>query len=160
MTRFTLTATVAALTFLSTPAFAQDAPKDVVKDKAVETVMDTATDTATDMAKDKMSVKGDPLMIKTDDTDMRVTNGEMTVDPTVGVIITGDEIVTQPTPMPEGEMIEKAKTPWMSPEMTAEPAAPAPTDIPAAQGEVTQVTIACPEGTTAQPDGTCMMDAE
>lgn len=144
--------------FVASPVFAQDSTaktQDLVKDKVVEEVKNTATDMVTeDMAapEDAVIIKGDkivnkpdgeviikgaPAMIKTPDQMIEVQDGTIAIREDT-VTIEGSEIQTSPDPQP----------------------APEPILAPVAAPAVTQIDIACPYGTTAQADGTCMITGD
>lgn len=133
--KFTKFVTVAMVpcALIAAPAFAQSSAtkaEDYAKEKAVEEVKDKAADEAKDMAMDKAKE------MKEDHTlVIKTSDGEMNID-SDGVKMK-DEMAT-PKPVME-------KTETMSAPATSEPS---------------MVVIACPEGTTAQDDGTCMITGD
>jgi hypothetical protein len=136
MPKFTFAGVTATFFFaaIATPALAQDPDPQPMMDKAEEAMMDKAEDAVMDMAKDTVT-DAEPIMEKAEDT--------------------------LAEPMTE-DVIEEP--PMFEPDMDAEPVmkdkammetAPSPTVAPP-----TSIAVACPSGTTAQPDGTCMITGD
>jgi hypothetical protein len=142
ITKIIATAGVSCLLFAA-PAFAQSSAtkaEDYAKDKAATEVKDAVKDEAKDMVKGHdadQSPGSDPLMIKSPSEAITATEGEIAVSDD-GMMLKGKEIMTK-----------------SNPQMTKKPAR---MDAPAAATKT--VVIACPEGTTAQDDGTCMITGE
>lgn len=140
ITNIIATASVSCLLFAA-PAFAQSSAtkaEDYAKDKATTEVKDAAKDEAKEMVKGHDATPtqtSDPLMIKSPADVITTTEGEVAVSDD-GMMLKGKEIMTE-----------------SHPQMTKKPAM---RDAPA----TATVVIACPEGTTAQDDGTCMITGE
>ena len=129
-----IAATLLPCALMAAPAFAQSSAtkaEDYAKDKAVEEVKDTAKDMATEKANER---------VKTDNG-MMIKGAPVPMEAPAPVIIAEDAEMS----------LEGDTTPYKSNELIAEPAM---MDAPA---QPTLVVIACPEGTTAQDDGTCMI---
>ncbi|MEP4053386.1 MAG: hypothetical protein ABJN22_14175 [Litorimonas sp.] len=142
ITKIIAIAGVSCLLF-SAPAFAQSSAtkaEDYAKDKAASEAKDAVNDEAKDMIKGHdadQSPASDPLMIKSPSEAIAATEGEIAVSDD-GMMLKGKDIMTE-----------------SKPEMTKKPAMmDAPTTA------TTTVVIACPEGTTAQDDGTCMITGD
>lgn len=160
----TLALSVAALGLMAAPAFAQTT--DAVKDQAVDMAKDTVKDKATDMAKDKAKdMAADAIKSE--------TAGDVMVKGAEGVM--KDKVNETAMDMAEDHAKDKAKD-MAKKEMMGEPTmetgdvmeAPAviqsPVEAPlptiATDTPVQTINIACPSGTTAQPDGTCMITGD
>lgn len=124
-----------SLALFAAPAFAQSSAtdaKDYAKEKAVEEVKDKASDMAKDKAEDMAMDKAKKM--KGDHKLMiKSSDGDMAV---------GAEGVET--------MMDK---PVMEQEMAKQDMMPAP-------AATTTVVVSCPEGTTAQDDGTCMITGD
>ncbi len=138
-----LSLSLAAFSFMTNPAFAQDSmaqAADAVKDKAVDMATDKAKDTVKDMAKDKM-------------TD--AVKSEMASD---AIVDGADKMVKKDWNM-DKEMVKETGDVMTAPAVMQKPVS-APVQAIPADTTVETVRIACPEGTTAQDDGTCMITGD
>jgi len=140
-----LAAAALSVALCAAPAFAQSSAtkaEDYAKEKAVEEVKDKASDMATEKMKmddikdvapaaEGMILKADPAAVEMPKTDIMSKDGLPKM---------GDEDLLDPSDIME---TPEASTPTLS--TPAEP---------------TLVVIACPEGTTAQDDGTCMITGD
>ncbi|WP_427451662.1 hypothetical protein [Litorimonas sp. WD9-15] len=138
-TKHTFAAALVAAGLMAAPALAQDS----LTEKAKTDVTDMAKDKAKSMMENEVTIKADKVMNK--DGKMTATGDPLTIETpekimvaTDGVMTSGEDGVTI-----MGDTIEVTEKPMMD---TAAPA--------------TTVNIACPEGTSAQPDGTCMITGD
>lgn len=132
ITKIIAAATVSCALFAG-PAFAQSSAtkaEDYAKDKVATEAKDMAADKAPDNA---MMIKGDPLTVETPSAIIVADDAEMILEDG-NTILNADKVTS--------------KSKMEAPNMMEAPAA------------VTSVTIACPEGTTAQNDGTCMITGD
>lgn len=124
-----------SLALFAAPAFAQSSAtkaEDYAKEKAVEEVKEKATDMAKEKAEDM--VMDEAKKMKGDHKLMiKSSDGDMAVG------ADGVEPLVD--------------TPAMEPEMAKE-------DMMMAPAPTTTVVVSCPEGTTAQDDGTCMITGD
>lgn len=146
--------TAAALPFmlLAAPAFAQDnmaqevvtdAAKDAVKQKTKDVKEDVKvlSGDVTKMKDGTIKAKGDPLVLDTPNNVITATKGEMILTEEETKIY-GKEIQTKPKMIKAPAMRDDTNMPR---EMVPSPEL---------------VKIACPSGTTAQPNGTCMITGD
>ena len=150
--------TAAALPFmlLAAPAFAQDnmaqevvtdAAKDAAKAAVKQKTKDVTEDVkvlsgdVTKMKDGTIKAKGDPLVLDTPNNVITATKGEMILTEEETKIY-GKEIQTKP-------------------KMIKAPAMQDDTNMPSKMAPSPElVKIACPSGTTAQPNGTCMITGD
>jgi len=155
-TKTLIGAALMSCALIATPTFAQDK----MKDKAVEEVTDKAVSEGKSMAKKAMKKEAKKMMTPEQGVMIKGDKVEEMADETVKA--SGDPLIIE-TPEAtitavEGEMeMKDGKTTIMAKEIMTEPKpvmmeAPAPAPV--------AVEIACPSGTTAQPDGTCMITGD
>lgn len=147
MTKQTLTMAVIAAGLMAAPAFAQDKMTDKAKDEiATEVKSDAET-----VMKDKMDEftlkEGVEADMEAPEKIMTRADGEMKVKGEITEMAAPEPVLMKETPT-EKMMTEKAmKTDEMM-------------DTPVIDAPVTTVEIPCPEGTTAQADGTCLVTGD
>lgn len=129
-----LTAALIPWACLSAPAFAQD-KTDKTPDKMEQ--MDIKADDIMTADDGTVTATGDPLILETPEQVTTATKGKMIVSDGK-TVITADDITTK-SKMTKDKMVTK---------MDETAAAPVIADI------------ACPEGTTAQDNGTCMITGD
>ena len=136
-----LTAALLPCALMVAPAFAQSSATkadDYAKEKAVEEVKDAAKDMVTEKAAKKAND-----MVKSDNA-MMIKGAPVMMEAPAPVIIAQDADMG----------LQGDTTTYKSDDIIAKPAM---IDAPAT---ATSVVIACPEGTTAQNDGTCMITGD
>lgn len=136
-------AAVTTVALLSTPAFAQSSAtkaEDYAKEKAVKEMKDEASDMAPDEMKSAVEMQD---AVKSEGTPMMIKGDPLTIETPTAKITAEDAEMT----MEEGKTSLEADEIKTESKMMETPAA-------------TTVLIACPEGTTAQADGTCMITGD
>lgn len=144
-----LSLSLAAFSFMTSPAFAQST--DAVKDKAV----DMATDKAKSMAKDKVTdaVKSEMASDALVDGAEKMAKEKMSKkDWSLEKDAMSDKAIKDKAVKETGDVMT-APAVMQKPVETPIQAMPADT-------AVETVNIACPSGTTAQSDGTCMITGD
>lgn len=146
-TKQTLTMAVIAAGLMAAPAFAQDKMTDTAKDE----VASEAKSDAETVMKDKMDEFSLKEGVEADreapEKIMTRTDGEMKVKVEITEMAAPEPILIDDAPT-EKVMTEKAvETDKMM-------------DTPVIEAPVTTVEIPCPEGTTAQADGTCLVTGD
>lgn len=146
-TKQTLTMAVIAAGLMAAPAFAQDKMTDTAKDE----VASEAKSEAETVMKDKMDEftlkEGVEADREAPEKIMTRTDGEMKVKGEITEMAAPEPILIDDAPT-EKVMTEKAvETDKMM-------------DTPVIEAPITTVEIPCPEGTTAQADGTCLVTGD
>lgn len=146
-TKQTLTMAVIAAGLMAAPAFAQDKMTDTAKDE----VASEAKSDAETVMKDKMDEFSLKEGVEADreapEKIMTRTDGEMKVKVEITEMAAPEPILIDDAPT-EKVMTEKAvETDKMM-------------DTPVIEAPITTVEIPCPEGTTAQADGTCLVTGD
>lgn len=146
-TKQTLTMAVIAAGLMAAPAFAQDKMTNTAKDE----VASEAKSEAETVMKDKMDEftlkEGVEADREAPEKIMTRTDGEMKVKGEITEMAAPEPILIDDAPT-EKVMTEKAvETDKMM-------------DTPVIEALITTVEIPCPEGTTAQADGTCLVTGD
>lgn len=146
-TKQTLTMAVIAAGLMAAPAFAQDKMTDTAKDE----VASEAKSDAETVMKDKMDEftlqEGVEADREAPEKIMTRADGEMKVKGEITEMAAPEPILIDDAPT-EKVMTEKAvETDKMM-------------DTPVIEAPITTVEIPCPEGTTAQADGTCLVTGD
>lgn len=136
----TLTTLMLTAAFAAAPAFAQDA---LIENEADEAAKQEMMDAEKAMMKDKMMDEAAPVM-----EEGMMEKGMVEPAP---VMTDKTEVMSDTVVMDNEPLVDTAPMQGGTPIMD---------DSIAAQGPVEVVNMACPEGTTAQPDGTCMITGD